>query len=277
MLLAQGKIIVITGASAGLGRCLAIEAGRRRARVVLLSRRKNALETLRNSINANGGDAISFAIDVGNPDSVIKVFSKIESRWGRIDILFNVAGIIEPIKRLEHISNAELEASLNTNVLGVYLVTRETIKRMLAKREEGTIINITSGAAGKPYVGWSCYCSQKAALDMFTRTVAVEVEHKLIRIAAISPGPFESHMQEVIRNSAEYQFPSKEKFVKLYKRGKLPEPKIIAPILLDISLTDWPELSGMVNDIRSDDFQNQCREHGVVIPDAIARIKAGTG
>jgi benzil reductase ((S)-benzoin forming) len=271
MLLAQGKIIVITGASAGLGRCLAADAGRRGARVVLLSRRKNALETLRNSINANGGDAISFPIDVGNPDLVIKAFSKIESRWGRIDILFNVAGVVEPIKRLEHISNAELEASLNTNVLGVYLVTRETIKRMLAKREGGTIINITSNAANKPYVGWSCYCSQKAALDMFTRTVAVEIEHKLIRIAAISPGPFESHMQEVIRNSTEYQFPSKEKFVQLHKRSKLHKPEIIAPILLDISLTDWPELSGMVTDIRSEEFQKQCRKHGVVFPDKIIK------
>ncbi len=270
MLLAQNKVIVITGASAGLGRALAVEAARRGARVALLARRKSTLEGLRNSIIDNGGNVIAFPIDIGIPDSVIKAFSTIESRWGRIDILFNVAAIAEPIKRLEHISNAELETSLRTNVLGIYLVTREALKRMLAKRE-GTIINITTSAAQKPYVGWSCYCSQKAAMDMFTKTIALEIEHKLIRIAAISPGPFESRMQEIIRNTADYQFPSKEKFVRLHKRGKLPSPDDIAPILLDISLTDWPELSGMVTDIRSEEFQKQCRDHGVIFPDTIIK------
>jgi NAD(P)-dependent dehydrogenase (short-subunit alcohol dehydrogenase family) len=270
MLLAQNKVIVITGASAGLGRALATESARRGARVVLLARRKNVLEGLRNSISDNGGNVIAFPIDIGTPDSVIKAFSMIESRWGRIDILFNVAAVVEPVKRLEHISNAELETSLHTNVLGLYLVTRETLKRMLAKRE-GTIINITSSAAQRPYVGWSNYCSQKAAVDMFTKTVALEVEHKLIRVAAISPGPFESRMQEVIRNSAEYQFPSKEKFVRLHKTGKLPGPDVIAPVLLDISFTDWPELSGMVTDIRSEKFQIQCQKHGVVFPEKIIK------
>jgi len=270
MLLAQNKVIVITGASAGLGRALATEAARRGARVALMARRKSTLEGLRNSINDNGGNVIAFPIDIGIPDSVIKAFTTIESKWGRIDILFNVAATVEPLKRLEHISNAELETSLLTNVMGLYLVTRETLKRMLAKRK-GTIINITSSAAQNPYVGWSNYCSQKAAVDMFTRTVALETEHQLIRIAAISPGPFESRMQEIIRSTTDYQFPSKEKFVKLHEKGKLPNPEDIAPVMLDISLTDWPELSGMVIDIRTEKFQKQCIKHGVVFPEKIIK------
>jgi len=270
MLLAQNKVIVISGASSGLGRALAIDAAQRGARVVIIARRRNTLERLRNTINDDGGNVIAFPIDISSPDAVIKAFSSIESLWGRIDILFNAAGTAEPIKRLEHVSNAELEQSLRTNVLGLYLITRETVKRMLAKRE-GTIINLTSGAGQKPYVGWSCYCSQKAAVDMFTKTVALELEHKLIRIAAISPGPFESRMQEVIRNTAEFQFPAKEKFVQLLQKNKLPSPETIAPVLLDVSLTDWPELSGMVTDLRSEDFQLMCQKHGVKFPEIIAR------
>lgn len=271
MLLAQGKTIIITGASSGLGRAAAVEAGRRGARVALIARRKGPLETLRNSINSNGGTAMAFPINVGDPEAVNWAYAKIEADWRRMDVLINAAGTIEPVKRLQNTDDDKLVNSVTTNILGVYLNSREALKRML-NQGDGTIINITSNAAQKRYIGWSVYCSQKAAVDMFTRTVALEVEHKLIRIASISPGPFESKSQEIIRASAEFQFPSKEKFLKLQKSGRLPKVEEVAPTMLDISLTEWPELSGMVDDIRNEDFQRLCLAHGVSIPSSIRKV-----
>ncbi len=272
MLLAQGKIIVVTGASSGLGRAVAVEAGKRGARVALISRRKEILETLRNSIISNGGMALALPLDIGDPKAVNAAYAKIETTWRKMDVLINAAGTVEPIKRLQNADDDKLVESVRSNILGLYLNSREALKRMLNQTDGGTIINITSGAATHEYIGWSAYCSQKAAVDMFTKTVAQEVEHNLIRIAAISPGPFESKLQETIRKSAEFQFPAKAKFVKLHKSGKMPSAEDVAPTILDISLSDWPELSGRIDDLRSEDFQRLCVQHSISIPKSIRKV-----
>jgi benzil reductase ((S)-benzoin forming) len=127
----------------------------------------------------------------------------------------------------------------------------------------GTIVNITSGAAEKPYVGWSMYGSQKATVNMFTRIVAKEIAETPVRILAISPGPFESPMQESLRQSKPEDFPAIHKFIDLHKSGKLPHSEQVAEIILDISLSQWPELSGRIVDIRSPEFQKECKKRGI--------------
>jgi len=266
---AERKIIVITGASAGLGRALALEAGRRKAKIALLARNRAALEEVRRLVIDSGGEAVAIPTDVGNQKAVSLAFAEIDSRWGRMDILFNVAGVVEPVKPLVKIEDDDMLQSLLVNVLGVYAASREAVKIMQTQLTGGTIINITSGAAVKAYVGWSMYGSQKAAVDQFTRIVAEEVKETSIRIAAISPGPFESRMQQVMRSSDEADFPMKKKFVDLHESGVLPTPEEIAPMFLDIALADWPELNGQIEDIRSGTFQNECGKRNIIIPDRI--------
>jgi len=130
------------------------------------------------------------------------------------------------------IDDEEMMRSLMVNVLGVYTASREAVKIMRGQLTGGTIINITSGAA-------------------------------------TAAGPFESHMQQVMRSVDKSDFPMKDKFVKLHESGALPTPEQIAPMLLDIALTDWPELNGMVARIRDHDFQSQCNARGVNIPEGI--------
>jgi NAD(P)-dependent dehydrogenase (short-subunit alcohol dehydrogenase family) len=268
---AKGKVIVVTGASSGLGRALAMEAGRRAARVALLARRRELLDQLSKEISDGPGEAMALPADITEPDAVRKAFDRIKHNWGRIDILFNAAGVVQPVKRLESINDNEFITSLNINVLGIYIATRETVRHMLKQESGGTIINISSGAAVRPYVGWSMYGSQKAAVDMFTRIIALELENSPIRIAAVSPGPFESPMQEVLRAASDHDFPARDKFIGLYQSGELPTPELIAPMMLDISLTDWPELAGRVEDIRDAGFQDECVRHGVEIPEKLVQ------
>ncbi|NIT61624.1 MAG: SDR family NAD(P)-dependent oxidoreductase, partial [Aliifodinibius sp.] len=211
-------------------------------------------------------EALALPTDVGNPTEVKKAFSEIQQQWGRMDILINNAGVVEPIAPLVKCRDDALLQSLQTNVYGTYLCTREALKHMMEEnREEGTIINITSGAAKKPYHGWSAYSSQKAAVDMFTRCVALEVKELPIRIAAIAPGTFESNMQELIRSKSEEDFPARPKFVKLHQEGHLSKPEDVAKSIVAIALSDWPELSGRITDIRSSEFQEECRRRGIEI------------
>lgn len=260
---AKNKVIVVTGATAGLGRSLAIEAGNRGAKVALLARRTQALEEVRKRITASGGEALVLPVDFREPAAISKVFRQIFFSWPRIDVLFNNAGVVEPVAPLVELSDEAILDSLKINVLGVYLATREALKAMREQETGGTVINITSGAAERPYIGWSMYGSQKAAVNMFTRTAALEMAGTSVRVAAISPGPFESHMQQTLRHSDPKNFPTREKFVNLHREGKLPHPDTIASIIMDIALSNWPELSGKVEDIRSADFKEKCLQHGI--------------
>ncbi len=269
MIDAENKVIAITGASAGLGKELALEAGRRKARVVLMARNEDKLNELAGQISSDGGKALAIGTDVTRPESVNKAFERIHSEYEQIDLLYNVAGVVEPIKRLEDVSDEGMKNAIDVNVLGLYLCTRNAIGMMLNQKEGGTIINITSGAAIHPYVGWTLYCSTKAAVDMFTKTVDLELSDTPIRIAGISPGPFESHMQQVMRKKDEHDFPKKQKFVDLYETGALTTPDVIAPMILDVGLSKWKKLSGKIYDIRDPKFQKKCKKHDIEIPKEI--------
>jgi 3-oxoacyl-[acyl-carrier protein] reductase len=265
MLILRYKRIVVTGASSGLGRAIAESAAAGGAKVALMARREGKLNEIVNDIEAKGGEAIALPTDVSNIKSLQESFKTIDSKLGGIDIVFNCAGVVEPISYLTETSPDSLLMSLKVNVFGIYLVTLEALTRMDKQDKGGTIINITSGAGINAYAGWSSYCSQKAAVNMFTKCVALEMSDKPIRIAAISPGPFESRMQEIIRGVSASAFPSRDKFVNLYKEGKLNKPDGLAKVLIDLSLSEWPELSGVIGDLRSVDFQKECIEHGVEI------------
>ncbi len=86
-----------------------------------------------------------------------------------------------------------------------------------------------------------------------------------MRVAAISPGPFESPMQEAIREATPEAFPSRGKFVQLYEERRLGDPEKIARTIMEIALSDWPELSGMVADLRDEDFKKECLKRGIEI------------
>jgi len=257
------KVVVVTGASAGLGRSISIEAGKRSATVVLIARRERRLTEIQQIIRQSGGNAMVLQADVSDAGAVAEAFSGIDSTCGAIDILFNCAGVVEPVVPAHLLPDDALLNSLLTNVYGVYIATREALKRMKKQESGGTIINIASGAADKPYAGLSAYSSQKAAVNIFTRAVALETAGTPIRITAISPGPFEGNMQEILRSSSEEFFPARDKFTSLFKEGRLSKPEPLAKILLEIAFTDWPELSGRIADVRDPQFRKECEAHGV--------------
>ncbi|HAV89512.1 SDR family oxidoreductase [Stutzerimonas balearica] len=186
------KVMLITGASRGIGAATAQLAARRGYAVCLNYRqRADAAEQLAQRIRQAGGRAITVAADVADEKQVAALFAAIDREFGRLDVLVNNAGMLERQMRLEEMDAARLQRVFATNVLGSFLCAREAIKRMSTAHggRGGAIVNLSSVAArlGAPneYID---YGAAKAAIDAMTIGLAKEVAAEGIRVNAVRPG-----------------------------------------------------------------------------------------
>ncbi|WIX01294.1 SDR family oxidoreductase [Pseudomonas sp. AR5] len=186
------KVMLITGASRGIGAATAQLAARRGYAVCLNYRqRADAAEQLAQRIRQAGGRAITLAADVADEKQVAALFAAIDREFGRLDVLVNNAGMLERQMRLEEMDAARLQRVFATNVLGSFLCAREAIKRMSTAHggRGGAIVNLSSVAArlGAPneYID---YAAAKAAIDAMTIGLAKEVTAEGIRVNAVRPG-----------------------------------------------------------------------------------------
>lgn len=189
---AQGKVLLVTGGSRGIGAAicrLGVEAGYRVAfSYVANDAAANALVT---ELKAAGGKAIAIKGDVGNEADVLAMFAKVDKNFGRLDAFVNNAGVVDMKARVVEMSAARLERMMRVNVIGSILCAREAVKRMstLHGGAGGAIVNISSVAAtlGSPgeYVD---YAAAKGAIDTFTIGLAKEVATEGVRVNAVRPG-----------------------------------------------------------------------------------------
>ena len=187
----NGKTVVITGASKGIGAAAARVLAKMDAHVILAARSIDALQALADEI---GGTAI--ACDVSDYSQVAALIDAA----GTVDVLINNAGLIDPISRLADSDPDSWGAIVDVNVKGVYHGLRAVLPGMIA-RGTGTIINISSGAATSALEGWSHYCATKAAVLSLTRTADREVRSAGVRIMGLSPGTVATDMQRQIAAS----------------------------------------------------------------------------
>lgn len=193
----QGKVVVITGASRGIGAAAArvfVAAG---AKVALLARSADDIEALAREL---GGDAVSVVCDVADPVSVDAAMAAVLARWGRIDVLINNAGVIDPIARLADADPVLWARAIDVNLKGVFFGIRAALPIMRAQGG-GTILTVSSGAAHTPLEGWSAYCASKAGAAMLTRAAHLEEAAQGLRIMGLSPGTVATGMQVAIRAS----------------------------------------------------------------------------
>lgn len=191
----QGKVVAITGASAGIGAAAAQVFADAGAKVVLLARGADRIAALAAEL---GGLAIP--CDVSDWAAVEGAVGHIAATYGRIDVLINNAGVIEPISALSDADPADWGRAIDINLKGVFHGMRAAIPVMRAQGG-GTILTISSGAAQNPYEGWSAYCAAKAGAQMLTRMVHVEEGGHGIRAIGLSPGTVRTAMQVAIKAS----------------------------------------------------------------------------
>lgn len=191
----QGKRVLITGASRGIGAAAARLFAERGARLGLVARSADTVSALAADL---GG--IALPADVADAAGMADAVARMEADLGGVDVLINNAGVIDPIATLKAADPAAWGAAIDINLKGVFHGMRAVLPGMLA-RGSGTIITVSSGAAHAPLEGWSAYCASKAAVAMLNRSLHLETGARGIRALGIAPGTVATDMQAAIRDS----------------------------------------------------------------------------
>ncbi|KAK7278981.1 hypothetical protein RJT34_24022 [Clitoria ternatea] len=205
-----GKVVMVTGASAGLGRDFCLDLARSGCRVVAAARRIDRLQSLCDEINrivlspaVGDGDlslrAVAVELDVKADGSAIeKYVQKAWDAFGHIDALINNAGIRGSVKSAVELSEEEWNHEVRTNLTGTWLVSKYVAKRMVDAKCKGSIINIASiaGLNRGQLPGGAAYASSKTGVNILTRVMALELGAHKIRVNSISPGLFKSEITE---------------------------------------------------------------------------------
>jgi NAD(P)-dependent dehydrogenase (short-subunit alcohol dehydrogenase family) len=187
-----GNVVIVTGASRGIGAATARLAGERGYAVCVNYHRSQAdAEAVVADIERSGGRAIAVAADVASEADVVRLFETVDARLGALTALVNNAGIVDRQSRVENVDAARLSRMFATNVVGCFLCAREAVRRMSTRHRGagGAIVNVSSAAAriGSPgeYVD---YAASKGAIETMTIGLAAEVAAEGIRVNAVRPG-----------------------------------------------------------------------------------------
>lgn len=197
----QGRIAVITGASKGLGKAMALSLAAEGASVALVSRDLAQLEMVAAEIAAAGGEAAAFAADVTSEDQVRALERAVLTRYTRVNILINNAGI-NVRKPVEDFTMDEWRSVMDTNVTAAFLLCRSFVPAMKGQGY-GRIINMTSIMSHVSLPHRIAYATSKTALLGMTRTLALELATEAITVNGISPGPFGTEMNRALMENPE--------------------------------------------------------------------------
>ncbi len=192
----QGHVALVTGASQGIGRACAVTLAKAGATVALAARNEEKLAEAVAQIEAEGGKAAAFRLDVASEDAIKSTVKQISTQFGKIDILVNNAGITRDTL-LMRMKRADWDDVLTTNLSAPFLLTQAVVSGMM-KQRWGRIINITSivGEMGAP--GQANYASSKAGLIGLTLSVARELASRNITVNAVAPGYIATAMTDVL-------------------------------------------------------------------------------
>jgi 3-oxoacyl-[acyl-carrier protein] reductase len=188
----SGRVALITGASQGIGRACALRLAKSGATVAVAARNQEKLAELVREIEATGGEAAAFPVDVADEEQVKATFKSAIGQLGKIDILINNAGITRD-QLVMRMKRADWDSVLNTNLTSAYLCIQQVIGSML-KQRWGRIINITSVFGQTGQAGQANYAASKAGLIGLTMAIAREVASRNITCNAVAPGFIETAM-----------------------------------------------------------------------------------
>ena len=232
----MAKILIITGGNKGIGSGIVLEYKQNGYTIISIARSRNE-SSLYN-------DVVQVQLNLSETNAIENVFSEIlrsiDSSNFETIVLINNAGTLGMINRLERIEAPVIELAIQLNIVAPFILNsiflRETKNWNCTKK----IVNISSGAAIKPYYGWSVYCATKAAIDMMTKAIAIEQDtiEKGVKVIAIYPGVVDTAMQEQIRNSDSQKFIDVQRFIDYKESGSLVSTEIVGKEIFQIINSD---------------------------------------
>lgn len=190
----DARVVVVTGASRGIGYALAKAFGAAGAHVVAVARTVGGLEELDDAIKSEGGSATLVPLDLKDHDAIDRMGLALFERFGKVDVLVGNAGILGPITPVGHIQPKDFDELLSINVTANYRLIR-SLDPLLRQSKAGRAVFLTSGRATKALPFWAGYAMSKAALDAIVQTYAAEMINTPVRANLLSPGPIRTAMR----------------------------------------------------------------------------------
>jgi NAD(P)-dependent dehydrogenase (short-subunit alcohol dehydrogenase family) len=188
----DGKVALITGASQGLGKALALAYAEEGAKVVINSRSEGSIKPVTEEAGRKGAEVFAVAADVSDADDVQKLVDAAVERFGRIDVLVNNAGVLGPRVAIEEFPEDEWRKVIDANLTGPYLVAKAAIPHM---PEGASIINLVSGVSVEGRAEWGAYSVSKFGIEGLSQILAAELEERGIRSNAVDPGGMRTDMR----------------------------------------------------------------------------------
>jgi NAD(P)-dependent dehydrogenase (short-subunit alcohol dehydrogenase family) len=225
----DGRLALVTGASRGIGRAIALDLARAGAHVVALARTQGALEELDDAIRQTGGEATLVPCDLKDFEALDRLGAAIHERWGKLDVLVGNAGLLGPITPLGHVDPKQWDDVMAVNVTANWRLLR-SLDALLRASDAGRVVLISSGAGHRsefrPY--WGPYAISKAALDALARTYAAETATtSSVKVMTVNPGPLRTRMRATAMPGEDPE--------------TLKTPEDVSPKILELCSPAWTE------------------------------------
>jgi NAD(P)-dependent dehydrogenase (short-subunit alcohol dehydrogenase family) len=188
----EGKVAMITGASQGLGRALALAYAKEGAQVVINSRSEESIRPVAGEVESVGAQVLALAADVSKSADVERLVGAAVERFGRIDVLVNNAGLLGPRVAIVEYAEDEWRRVIDANLTGPFLVSKAVIPRM---PEGGSIVNVVSGVSVEGRPEWGAYSVSKFGVEGLTQILGAELKERGIRVNAVDPGGMRTEMR----------------------------------------------------------------------------------
>ena len=236
------RVAVVTGASRGIGRAIALTVAEHGARVACLATRLENTEAVVNEIRSLGGEARGYACRVESADEVKATFSEIKNDIGSIDLLVNNAGISQPVPLLE-MTEQNWDLHMDVNAKSVFLCSQAAIQQMKDANSGGVVINIGSIVGENAIPQTLGYCTSKAAINHMTRVMAVECAKYKVRVNCIAPGYVHTELIDDLVEAGKLTLDALEKRTPQRRLGTLSE---ISQAVIYVASDDAAFMTGSV-------------------------------